>query len=226
MASVMKYSIQSNLVAVPLLFSVAALFATGCRREPAKRHYTEFLQEAPRSAAMPHDHDHAGGGADMASMPAPPPSEADSSGVTWSVPDGWKAQAGSGMRLVTLVPPDGAGECTIVSLGGAAGGVRSNIVRWLGQLEVKLSDAELEAFLHTASSLETADGLVMGLYDFSSVAAGSAKGSLLAGIVSAESRTVFVKYAGPPANLAANRAAFEEICRSLKLQSAPPSPEP
>ena len=218
-----KRFLKSNVSAVPLLFGVVALFATGCRREPAKRHYTEFLQEAPRSAAMPHDH--SGGGSDMASMPVPSPSGADAAGVTWSVPDGWKAQAGSGMRLVTLVPPDGAGECTIVSLGGAAGGVRSNIVRWLGQLEVKLSDADLDAFLRTARSLETADGLVMGIYDFSAVAAGSAKGSLLAGIVSEESRTVFVKYAGPPANLAANRAAFEDVCRSLKLQSGTQSPE-
>ena len=59
--------------------------------------------------------------------------------LAWDLPEGWTETPGNGMRLVTFHSTDkDPVECTIVSLGGMAGGLESNIVRWMGQINIPM----------------------------------------------------------------------------------------
>jgi hypothetical protein len=58
----------------------------------------------------------------------------------WKVPDGWKEQAGTGMRAATLMVPadDKPMELSVIALPttGVAGELLSNVNRWRGQMKL------------------------------------------------------------------------------------------
>ena len=57
--------------------------------------------------------------------------------LSWGTPDGWSEEKGGGMRVATFRAKDDAGgiECSVVSLGGQAGGSQSNVIRWMKQIK-------------------------------------------------------------------------------------------
>lgn len=141
--------------------------------------------------------------------------------IAWQAPEGWAEQAGAGMRLGTLVPPDG-GECSIVSLSGAAGGAQANIERWLGQIDVTMSEDELLAFLGTQELLTSSDGHNVMLIDMTGLVDGEDAESMLAAISRFGEKTIFVKLMGKVAYLKAQQAGFKSLCESLHLAEDAP----
>jgi hypothetical protein len=66
--------------------------------------------------------------------------------VKWTLPQGWKEEAGTGDRQATLRlgGPEPQLEVTVVQLQGTAGGVLANVNRWRGQLGLAaLSESDL-----------------------------------------------------------------------------------
>ena len=75
----------------------------------------------------------------VCSFEAPQPSSKtrspDVTNLTWELPDSWIPSTGHSMRLASFDIPfsDGVGDLSIVSLGGASGGLLANVNRWRGQ---------------------------------------------------------------------------------------------
>jgi len=188
-----------------------------CRQEGDVRRYREVLSRAaerPSLGAMPDDDIHRGarGSASVVDLPV-----SSSGGLVWSTPPGWVEESGKGMRLVTLRPQDAEGDCTIVVLGGAAGGTVANISRWLGQLNISLSEQEQARFVGDAAAFETSSGLPGRLYDFTELVTGDEKSAMLAVVVKIGQQTAFVKYTAARGVLIKYREAFLSLCRSLEV---------
>src|SRR5204863_239134 len=86
--------------------------------------------------------------------PAPAPqSVADVSGLTWTVPAGWREGGARAMRLATYIiggpDPKLLGECAVFHFGpGLGGGVDENIDRWVGQFAATPNTARRVLTVH------------------------------------------------------------------------------
>ncbi len=208
-----------------IFFCCVALVLTSCEKSDGKRHYTEMTISAPNTMMAQNDPH-----AFMRGMAMPPMADAPMAGagpqeksdISWVVPEGWEQKSASGMRLATFSAGDAGDpiDCSIVSLGGAAGGLEANVVRWMGQINLEVPpENELKEFLQTAEQFQSDGELSITLIDFTllqeSLPANTA--SMMAAIVATEAKTYFVKAAGSKAAIVDNRTAFKELCKSLKL---------
>jgi len=124
-------------------------------------------------------------------------------------PPGWSEQAPTEMRALSFKIGDSGGmECSVSVLGGDGGGALANVNRWCGQLGLApWGQEQLEAAPRI--TMFGADALLVVLGDENS------KQMLLGALARLESRTVFVKLTGAPAEVLAQRGAFESFCTSL-----------
>lgn len=171
------------------------------------RVYTEVDE-----GAVPHSHEHA---AAPAAAPARP------AALAWNAPAGWTAEGASGMRLEAFrVRADGAeGLCTLVMLGGAAGGLEPNVRRWIGQLGVAAPEGgAFEAFLAGQERFASKGGYDVVAVDLTSLPGASAdeEESMLAALANVDGATLFVKMTGPAALLRREKANFRELCTSIQ----------
>ena len=111
--------------------------------------------------------------------------------LAWSVPQGWTEEPGKGMRVATFHTANNPQEIdvSIVSLGGMAGGLESNIKRWMGQIGVQASDEQFQKFIQAAKD---------NIFDFTWIQKGQppATKSMVAAILTLGDSTVFVKMTG------------------------------
>lgn len=161
---------------------------------------------APSASAAPT------GGPSMSGPVAPPPA----TGLpNWTVPEGWQAVAGSGMRLASFVVPGegGAkGDLSVVALGPQAGGVVANVTRWRNQLGLPpLGETEMSTSL---KSVTTRAGDKAILVELEGVGASSGT-NLLGAIVTRPDRTWFYKLTGPKILLNTERTHFQEFVQSV-----------
>ena len=200
----------------------AAALACSCGRGPVPvRVHNEIhvRAESPEAAAGDHptadhpaadnpeaDHDHPAGGH-----------------LGWDTPPGWQESAGTGMRLASfeVAGADATGNCTIITLSGAAGGLEANVKRWIGQLGLPApDDEEFRRYLDGQESFTSLGGLPGILVDLTvlSEAHPEAAESMLAGVITAGAQTVFVKFTGPLPLLKEERARFAALCSSIGFQ--------
>ena len=191
-----------------------ALLAAACAREPEVREYDEVvIKTSPVAAAFD------GSGAAMAG----PGGGAVAAGATanplkWQTPSTWQELPGDSIRLATFLLERGGAraETTVVMLGGAAGGVEANVVRWLDQLGLSLPADELAAFLSAGEPVSGSRGLRLTLYDFTSLPAPQGV-SMLVAVGPVLDQTLFVKMSGDGSLVAAARSDFVGLVRSLGL---------
>lgn len=146
------------------------------------------------------------------------PSAAPSSSFAWTVPDGWRAESGTGMRLATLwIEADGAkGECSLIILGGDSGGLDANIRRWMGQVGLNPPEPEFRSFMNAIPHFETEAGLAGLLIDFGPLVTDSSGTSTLASIIEKGHETLFVKLTGPAKLLADHKESFMQLSLSVR----------
>ena len=65
--------------------------------------------------------------------------------LIWEKPDSWISSKGSSMRLASFSIPysGGAGDLSVIQLGGMGGGIESNVNRWRQQLDLE-SQSKIE----------------------------------------------------------------------------------
>jgi len=158
------------------------------------------------------------GSAPLAGGVTPPPSHL-ASGLGWSVPAGWRTAAERPMRVVTLLPGDDPDtECYVTVLAGAAGGARSNIDRWCGQMGAPPLTDEAFAALPRRPMLGVDAVQVEIAGHFSGMQGSSVADALLLGaVLTLPDRSVFVKLVGPRRLVEPLRADFLAFCDSLEL---------
>ena len=186
-----------------VLLAAVVVAGAACAREPRVREYDEVvIKRSPVEAAF----DGSGAVRDSGSP------------LVWQTPPGWQELPGDGIRLAAFrfEQGDRRVETTVVMLGGAAGGVEANVVRWLDQLGLQLTGEELAQFLAGGETVAARGGMPLTVYDFTRLA--SAQGeSILAAVGPVRDQTLFVKMTGDGALVAAARADFMSLVASLDV---------
>lgn len=126
----------------------------------------------------------------------------------YTTPPGWSEQPPTDLRSPNFKIGEDGMECYVTVLAGDGGGALANVNRWLGQLSLApWGQAQLDAAPQI--TMFGQEALLVELGDEST------KKMLLGALARTESRAVFVKLAGAPAEVLAQRAAFESFCKSL-----------
>lgn len=139
----------------------------------------------------------------------------------WTLPDGWKEQPSTRLRMINLqVGGDANAECYLTILPERGGGRDANINRWRRQMSLPpLSEQALDE-LHTRPLLGrpavfvTCEGTYIGMSgEFSRT------DYVLAGLVLAHERfSVFVKMIGPAAVVSDEMDRFHAFCASIRIE--------
>ena len=158
---------------------------------------------APAPAATP---------APSAAMPGDlPPPPAPKGALKWILPAGWTdSLSGGGMRYATLKPSTpGKVEVSVVVLPGPAGGELPNVNRWRGQIGLPPLD---EGGLAAARKTVKSPAGDFSAYDFKS---DEKKSRMIAGLVTRDGSTWFVKMVGDTEPVTAASADFNHLLESL-----------
>lgn len=189
-----------------VLLGAAVLVVAACSRQPQVREYDEVvIKPSPVVAAF----DDSGAGGVVAGP------------LAWQTPPAWQELPGDGIRLAAFLLEQGdrRAETTVVMLGGVAGGMEANVVRWLDQLGLQLGDEELAQFLATGEPVATRDGLRLTVFDFTRLTTAGGD-SMLAAVGPVLDQTLFVKMSGDGDLVAAARGDFLRLVGSLELAAA------
>jgi len=139
--------------------------------------------------------------------------------LTWQAPRSWTEEKGSGMRLVTFYAQNKQIECSIISLGGQAGGLQSNVTRWMGQINLDIPvDDQFNAFLSRQKEVKTKSGFSMTVIDLAELSQQEQAPSMIAAIAVLKDKTIFVKMTGNRDSIVAHRNQFISLIKSLELQ--------
>ena len=142
--------------------------------------------------------------------------------LTWKLPVDWVEGEKNAMRLASFSTGSAENrvDCSIVALGGNAGGLEANVMRWMRQINLTLALAEeLSAFMAESEKFKNANGIEGNLIDFTLLqkSTDGKAPSIVAFVFPFNEKNVFVKMAGPKSELVKNNAKFKAFCRSLKV---------
>ncbi len=153
--------------------------------------------------------------------PTPPPIEpARGAPLKYTLPPGWREKPLSSMRLASFSAPgpDGkSADVSVVALPGIAGGDLANVNRWRDQ--VKLGPIDENALQQEAEHLKANghDYLVVDLASAAPIGEPPAKQRIIAAILDENERSWFIKMTGQDSAVAAQKNAFTDFLRSLKI---------
>jgi len=240
---------MNNFIKSIILVCVCVLVSTGCQRQIQKREYEEYVSvpqfdpHAGHDHKHDHDRDHDGlpeghpeisGDQSMVPPDMQVPSGAQGVQVqraldasvtrpplSWITPEGWTEKKGGGMRLATFTAngTGGSVECSIISLGGQAGGLESNVARWMRQIKVSVPPAsQFKAFLERQTRVKTKGGFTITLIDLTEFTPDESSSSMIGGIGDLPNMKVFIKMTGSKAAVIQQRKALQSLCQSLNLE--------
>ena len=161
----------------------------------------------------------------VSSSPVPsassPSAGGDATGLPqWTVPPGWKREGERPMRLASFSIPGDAGgraaDLSISTLGGAGGGLLSNINRWRGQLGLA---SWVEADLKTETQSVEIGGVPATVVDFAgekSLQGEERKTRILGAVIPRGNQTWFFKLTGDDAVVARERENFMGFVKSIR----------
>ena len=148
--------------------------------------------------------------------PAPQPEAATATEqpqITWTLPPGWKALPGSGMRYATVqVPNDPTPlELSVIVLGPEA--LLPNVIRWEGQIGLPPSTESDLPQLITHIDLPQAGADLLDL-------TGTEHRRMLAAFISHDNRTWSFKLTGSDQALDSHKADFQTFIASVRFSGA------
>jgi hypothetical protein len=211
------------------ILCIFSLFLISCEQKPQETHYKEVVVEAaqaivpsvPAISPVPAQDPHAG--LDMSAIGAAMgmTGTENSNMFSWVAPQGWKEEPGGGMRLATfhLLSDAKAIDCSIVSLGGMAGGLEANLRRWMGQIGVQATSDELSNLIATAPSTKIKTGQDGKIFDFTAIQTKSAltDKSMIVVMAVMDEATLFVKMTGTVDTVNKNKADFFKLVGSVEF---------
>lgn len=160
-------------------------------------------------------------GAGKTNAPTPPPIEpAQGAPLQFATPQGWQEKPLTTMRLASFNAPGPDGknaDVSVVALPGMAGGDLANVNRWRDQMKLGPID---ESTLQQQAEHIKANGhdyLVVNIPSDAAIGNPPAKQRIIAAILDESDRSWFIKMTGDDAAVAANKDAFADFLRSLKL---------
>ncbi len=216
---------------MPYWLTMIVLLLTSCERQAVVRVYEDVnvpvLENKTASGLLPQGHPPIDSNVSM-NAPDAKTQEMLSQSVShvplrWQTPTGWEEEKGSGMRLVTFKTNEAdAITCTIVSLSGAAGGLESNIIRWMKQInlaEDQLSGGKMQEFIQQQETLTSKGNFTVQLLDLARLVDRNADSAqaILGAVVNLDDTTIFIKMSGTVKAVNQNREKFKILCQSLSI---------
>lgn len=216
------------------LIVILLLGVSGCDRPVERRQYTEVFTDTERPArssvddppgaflrAMPRDDIHASLDIRDMNLQMLEASVAQTL-LEWDVPEGWAEQPGGGMRLATFVNSgeEDPVETSVISLSGEAGGLESNIIRWMQQVGLDPADpGEMADFISRQERLD-ADGLPAVIVDLTQWQEHlpPQEPSLIAAIIEAADSRIFIKMTGSKKAVRHNQPRLKALVQSLRVK--------
>lgn len=158
-------------------------------------------------------------GGSNTNAPTPPPIEAaQTAPLQYTLPPGWTEKPLSPMRLASFkaVAPNGKEtDVSVVALPGIAGGDLANVNRWRGQMQ--LGPIDEDALARSAEHL-SANGHDFLLVDLASEQPiNGEKQRILGAILDENKRAWFIKMTGEDVAVEAQKNAFGDFLRGLKI---------
>ncbi len=134
--------------------------------------------------------------------------------LSWTAPADWSPKPLTSMRKGSFAVRTGSGEAdlSIISFGGAAGGLTDNLNRWREQ--VRLPAVSAEEIKTQANTVEHG-ALRFTVVDYAGTTANGPT-RIVGAVLSLENETYFFKLMGPDAVVAAQKPAFLEFLRSVR----------
>lgn len=205
------------------ILCIFSLFLSSCEQKPQESHYKEVVLQAPQvntpslpSAQTTPANSHAGLDMPVNNM------------FTWVAPQGWREEPGGGMRLATfhLLTDAKAIDCSIVSLGGMAGGPEANLRRWMGQIGVQATPDQLSHLISSAPSTKIKTGQEGKIFDFTSIQSKVplTDKSMIVVMVTMGEATLFVKMAGTVDTVGKNKDDFFKLAGSIEYHAPSANP--
>ncbi len=136
----------------------------------------------------------------------------------FTLPEGWTAQAASGMRKASFSTA-GQGDVSVVTLPGKAGDLKGNLNRWRGQ--VSLPPIENQQEIDKAIISLKIDGSDAVMFDLYAPADKEDKAMRVA-LLEKGGKSWFFKLAGTREVVKAQGAAFNEFAQSVQLADTNP----
>ncbi|MEO5754731.1 MAG: hypothetical protein ABIR38_08490 [Chthoniobacterales bacterium] len=153
--------------------------------------------------------------------PTPPPIETAQGGpLQYTLPSGWQEKPLTPMRLASFkaTAPNGKEtDVSVVALPGVAGGDLENVNRWRGQ--VRLGPIDEKTLAQSAEHVQANghDFLLVDLVSNQPIGAEGEMQRILAAILDENDRSWFIKMTGEDAAVAAQKSAFTDFLRGLKI---------
>lgn len=140
---------------------------------------------------------------------------------TYDLPDGWEVVAPTSMRAVNLrVADEPRAECTLVLLGGDAGGLRANVDRWRDQMGLPPIDEAAFAALPSERLLEREAVRVDMVGAYAGMAGDAQADSRMLGLLAVDAGgSAFLKFTGPADVIAAHSDGFDRVAATLAVRS-------
>ena len=151
--------------------------------------------------------------------------------LTWRTPSTWhKTHGTSGFDMVTFVLKDQERRghllrVSLTSFPGEVGGLGENVIRWLGQVGLRLDKEALGLFIGSMEERSNPGGLHYVLVDSRSLKQDRThEESYDVGVATfhlgEQDRTVFVKIMGPSGLVNREWTSFMSLCGSIRLNKS------
>ncbi len=195
------------------------LLMSSCGQRPEKTQYEEIVisPEQPKAKGSTTMTDpHAFMKKEVAATKAEP-------SISWHAPEGWEEVESSGFRLTTFKAgiDEQIMECSIVSLGPAAGDLKANVQRWMGQIELPMPNEKIFTyFMKNLKTTPTQAGKPATLVDFTLLQSFKKpmQPSMMTAIISLDDQTIFVKMTGAGHAIDFHRELFIELVQSIRVK--------
>ena len=135
--------------------------------------------------------------------------------LIWEKPNSWISSEGSSMRLASFAIPysSGTGDLSVIQLGGDGGGLKSNVNRWRGQL-----DLTSQSWIEIEKNIISREGL-LGMFSVLQIINQKIDSAFLCAIISTGNHTIFVKLSLRPIGITEMEDDFLSFCSSLNLSN-------
>ena len=135
--------------------------------------------------------------------------------IIWGKPNSWIPSEGSSMRLASFVIPysGGTGDLSVIQLGGDGGGLKSNVNRWRGQLNLEpMSLIEIE------KDIVKEEGK-LNIFSIIQIINQEMDSAFLCAIIPTGNYTIFVKLSLKPNGIIEIKDDFVTFCSSLNFSN-------
>jgi hypothetical protein len=149
-----------------------------------------------------------------------PPSQLSAEKPAWEVPNGWRAEAGSSIRVASFAVTGENGakaDVSVIQLAGTGGGLLANVNRWRSQIGLQPVD---QAGLDKLISHHDVKGTQIIVVDMAGAGNSGANTRMLAAIVPRSGVTWFYKMLGSDQLVAQQRSAFIQFVQSARYPNA------